>query len=83
MSKGENELLSETALHGPSPDDFRSDEHKQKGDAMTVAEFIDELQEDYAPDVQVESIHMKTSDGMIYFYGATSFTESDGEKEEE
>ena len=32
---------------------------------MTVAEFIEELQEDYDPDVQVESIHMKTSDGMI------------------
>ncbi|WP_418977584.1 hypothetical protein [Bilophila wadsworthia] len=50
---------------------------------MTVAEFIEELQEDYDPDVQIESIHMKTSNGMIYFYGATSFTESDGEKEEE
>ena len=34
---------------------------------MTVAEFIEELQEDYDPDVQVESIHMKTSDGIIYF----------------
>ena len=70
--------------HGPSPDDFRPDEHKQKkGDAMTVAEFIEELQEDYDPDVQVESIHMKTSDGIIYFYGATSFSGGDGEKEEE
>ncbi|WP_302979584.1 hypothetical protein [Bilophila wadsworthia] len=50
---------------------------------MTVAEFIEELQEDYDPDVQVESIHMKTSDGIIYFYGATSFSGGDGEKEEE
>ena len=50
---------------------------------MTVAEFIEELQEDYDPDVQIESIHMKTSDGMIYFYGATSLFGGDGKKEEE
>nr|DAQ08852.1 MAG TPA: hypothetical protein [Caudoviricetes sp.] len=50
---------------------------------MTVAEFIEELQEDYDPDVQVESIHMKTSDGMSYLYGATSFSGGDGKKEEE
>ena len=48
---------------------------------MTVAEFIEELQEDYDPDVLVESIHMKTSDGIIYFYG--SFSGGDGKKEEE
>ena len=47
---------------------------------MTVAEFIEKLQEDYDPDVQVESIHMKTSDGIIYFYGATSFSGGDGER---
>lgn len=28
---------------------------------MTVAEFIEELQEDYDPDVQIESIRMKTT----------------------
>lgn len=39
---------------------------------MTIAEFIEELQEDYDPDVQVESIRMKTSDGVIYFYGLPS-----------
>ena len=50
---------------------------------MTVAEFIEELQEDYDPDVQIESIRMKTSDGTIYFYGATSFSGGDGEKEDE
>ena len=26
----------------------------KKGDAMTVAEFIEELQEDYDPDVQIK-----------------------------
>ena len=55
----------------------------KKRDAITVAEFIEELQEDYDPEVLVESIHMKTSDGMIYFYGATSFSGGDGKKEEE
>lgn len=49
---------------------------------MTVAEFIEELQGDYDPDVQIESISMKTSDGMVYFYGATSSTGGDGEEEE-
>lgn len=49
---------------------------------MTVAEFIEELQEDYDPDVEIESISMKTSDGMIYFYGSTSFSGGDGEEEE-
>ncbi|GAB7492131.1 hypothetical protein Bwad001_08550 [Bilophila wadsworthia] len=49
---------------------------------MTVAEFIEELQEDYDPHVQIESIRMKTSDGIIYFYGATSFSGGDGKKEE-
>lgn len=45
--------------------------------------FIEELQENYDPDILVESIHMKTSDGTIYFYGATSFSGGDGKKEEE
>lgn len=49
---------------------------------MTVTEFIEELQENYDPDVQIESIRMKTSDGMIYFYGATLFSGGDGKKEE-
>ena len=37
----------------------------KKGDAMTIAEFIEELQEDYDPDVQIESINLNV--GIIIF----------------